>query len=312
MRILRETPFWKSQQFALCALACLILAVKGPLLQNPSFTARWFSLHVRNGFSLLAAPEPYLRWSAWLLLTLGILALWLISNLQTGAAKIVSFVLIAVSAAITIAGIKNIDVYNDLTATSLVPAYIPIGQSVALGWAWVFILLAPLLFWIAVSSAPQVSQNERKRILDQSLILHWEPSQEKPAPALLADVGTCDKCDAKNSLRATKCHACGAVLPWETARLQKSDKANRVAAARNVRAASTTGDVLVTGFLWLVVFCLCAMMPLIGYFAWRVLDNGESKYSGASFCGWIFGAVVIVGGFLVRFLLTMSRVGAMH
>jgi ribosomal protein L40E len=184
------------------------------------------------------------------------------------------------------------------------------GQSSAhliIRWAAFSLAIAPALLWLAAcwESTPFAVSRQLSR------------GQSKIASAQPADVGACSACGAKNSTRATKCHACGATLPWEAVRLEQAKRAAQALAASKAQAAKVAiaqgqdlGDMLYAGLTNFAVFWVCAP-PVLGYFLWRYLDSQDSKYSGAAFCGWIFGAVLIGGGFLLRLLLAMSSVGAM-
>jgi hypothetical protein len=135
-----------------------------------------------------------------------------------------------------------------------------------------------------------------------------------PPVSLPADVGICAACGSRNSMRATRCHACGATLPWESEKLEKQAAAAQVAAARKAEAAQmgrAAGDAGMTSLLYFLVIVLCfSVSPLVGFFIWKWLDSQESKYAGAAFTGWILGAAVLGIAFLARFLLIMSAVGS--
>jgi hypothetical protein len=83
--------------------------------------------------------------------------------------------------------------------------------------------------------------------------------------------------------------------------------AGRVAPDLSV-LGDTTGEILQRLASRGLVFLFCFCVPPLGFFLWKYLDNEDSPHAGTACIGWISGAVIIVGGGLLRFLLIASRV----
>jgi ribosomal protein L40E len=126
------------------------------------------------------------------------------------------------------------------------------------------------------------------------------------------DVGLCAKCEAKNSKHASRCHACGEVLPWsKEARVAAKPKAP-IAPAFNPgpagalppvdrgvqihNAAVTAGEWAVIGGLGMVFFLIGLGGGLIAALLYRYLNNTESK-----FANWV------LAGVLTHVLLLVTR-----
>jgi len=148
------------------------------------------------------------------------------------------------------------------------------------------------------------------------MALSPNPTGTSVASTPPSDVGLCAACGAKNSLRATRCHKCAEILPWEKARVEKKERSAQTKAAVKSQVASTgvavggnVGELLKIGVSNFFVFAFCAAAPFLGYFLWKHLDNEGSDYAGAAFFGWIIGAVLHIGRFGLRFFGTMAQVG---
>lgn len=124
------------------------------------------------------------------------------------------------------------------------------------------------------------------------------PSQLPP------DVGLCAKCEAKNSKHASRCHACGEVLPWsKEAKVAAKPKAPTAPAFNPGPAGSlppvdrgiqmhnmavTAGEWAVIGAIGLVFFVIGLGGGLIAAFLYRYLNNTESK-----FANWVLAGVIV-------------------
>jgi ribosomal protein L40E len=266
--------------------------------------------------SLLTSPQAAQKGLAILLLLVAGATVFLLLSLRferlyliAGAASVLILLLLVQTA-------YDVVAREDLSWNSVLPRYYGHNGGPIVVWGWLPLLLAPVGLWLAVRWSELPSEDERQNLLARTP----QPKKTPPASTQQApvqtpsDVGLCAQCNAKNSLRATRCHACGATLPWETARLEKARGKASSAARRQSQAVARGQDfspLLKTGLANLLTFVLCFCAPFIGYFIWRYLDNEDSPYSGAAFFGWVIGAVLAVGGILVRIIATMARVGSM-
>lgn len=351
MRLLPGTRFWSSQLAGLIGVALLVLGATAPVLRHRVFEQPSFpngapfpgQPHLRYpgsqpapypgamfppfypfqpfpqeriiSASLLTSPQAAQKGGAVLLLALAGATIFLLLQLRfeklkwaAGAVSIL-ILLLLVQTSYDVVAREHVSWYGAL------PRYNQLNGGLVFLWGWLPLLLAPVGLWLAVRWSEFPSENERQRLLAREPQPKKAPpasTQRAPAPTP-SDVGLCAQCNAKNSLRATRCHACGATLPWETARLEKARGKASSAARRQSQAVARGQDfsaLVKTGLANLLAFVLCFCAPFIGYFIWRYLDNEDSPYTGAAFFGWVIGAVFIVGGVLVRIVATMARVGS--
>src|SRR5687768_2664256 len=103
---------------------------------------------------------------------------------------------------------------------------------------------------------------------------------------LPADVGLCS-CNARNSLRATKCHACGETLPWGKAQPEPKPKAAgppKIAGALSNRASFNTEALGLFG-VGIVVFIIAFIFPIAGWWMYRYFSSEESPLATYAMLG---------------------------
>ena len=121
------------------------------------------------------------------------------------------------------------------------------------------------------------------------------------------DVGLCSKCEQRNSKSATKCHACGMVLPWVKVPKTKADAVS-VPKVKVAAPKIDVGDTLRIIVANSLTFLFCAAAPVLGYFLWKYMDKDGSEYAPIAQIGWILGIVFHIGRFAWKFLLIGASV----
>lgn len=136
------------------------------------------------------------------------------------------------------------------------------------------------------------------------------------------DVGLCASCNARNSKHGSRCHACGATLPWVKVKATKvAPSAPTPAAAPRQSAATTSpsphhkplpppakpslqgfnpasgvdwGASITFVLLTFVVFAASLIIPILGFFLYRHFAEEESPLRFAAGAG--LGIVVCLIG----------------
>lgn len=112
-----------------------------------------------------------------------------------------------------------------------------------------------------------------------------------PDQALPADVGLCG-CNARNSLRATRCHSCGNTLPWAKPAPEPKPKAAKPqsAAANPAPKASVSVDseALALFGVGIVIFFLSLFSPF-GFAMYRWFSREESPLANYAAAGALLG-----------------------
>lgn len=109
--------------------------------------------------------------------------------------------------------------------------------------------------------------------------------------AITVDYGQCSACGEKNSTAASKCRACGSVLPWVKQPRPKAEPAARAAAARPASDSETSG----WDFKGMGLSLLGAGIFLLGVFLW--CGNVFGFFRTFPFAGYV---TILIGGAVWR------------
>ena len=174
----------------------------------------------------------------------------------------------------------------------------PVSNSI-FGYGW--LILIPGAFCVVaaalVAQHPVESWSELRQRLERlqglDKLSRSSDAQNTPRPAV-QDFGPCAQCGTNNAHLATKCHKCGAILPWTQIKPQ------RVKAGTILPNASTNKRRFSLDFGAFVVGFFCLVMPIIGYFVYRsYAEHGSDRTAVAGWCT-LIGFVLLGLRVLIR------------
>jgi hypothetical protein len=159
-----------------------------------------------------------------------------------------------------------------------------------LGWGWLPLIMGAFCILAAalVAEPPQDWMPEMINTAKASPPVSIGPVANNTPRPLPKDFGPCTECGTNNAHIATKCHQCGAMLPWVKIKPQRV-KAGTILPKASTQAAprrSLDFGAFVMGF-----FCL--IMPIVGYFVYRsYAEKGSERTAVAGWCTLVgFGLV---------------------
>lgn len=120
-----------------------------------------------------------------------------------------------------------------------------------------------------------------------------------PQPSdLPPDVGLCQSCGARNSKRATRCHACNQMLSW--APVPKEPKPIKVPSAPKISAPTIDPEAASVWGIGMVVFIASFCIPLLGFGLYKYFSNEESPLANFAAAGGLLGLALIGLGWMGR------------
>lgn len=122
------------------------------------------------------------------------------------------------------------------------------------------------------------------------------------------DVGLCAACNSRNSKLATKCHACGTILPWAQPKTPKTapknpfntaptpqfnDPAFKPAPAGGGGGVDIGGTVTAVG-LGFLLFAVSTMCCFLGFYLYRHFNSEESWLQYPCLVGLVFNVILLI------------------
>ena len=107
------------------------------------------------------------------------------------------------------------------------------------------------------------------------------------------DVGLCTACSARNSKRASRCHACQALLSWAPQPKAEKPKTAKAASTPRISAPVVSSEAATLWGIGLVVFIASLFLPFVGWWLYRYFSNEESPLANFAAAGGVLGVALI-------------------
>lgn len=181
------------------------------------------------------------------------------------------------------------------TRTDILPPFSWLSSArIIPSWGWVPLAAAQLLLvWLALGARNQEADSQTASAATGPVPLQRKESEVVTTGRGATDTGRCTSCQTLNSRHASRCHACGAMLPWMEV---VPPKPTRVKGPNQQlpKLDGEFGEKALVACGHLLTFWFCTSAPLLGYFLWRYMSNEESRYAPTALWGWILGVILTV------------------